>query len=212
MPYKNYKRASDEGRLEMEQRLRQMLMRLQQGITGPAIVDPRQEGYHSITPLSMIVGGPGDAKPMIGGRVAFTSGIDSPSGLTPNQIEKWAEGARHIPRARIAGSSLEGGMSDLYKETSEPYRELDDWRNSQNPLSVVQGKDVNSMAEQTRPPEQQAGDDGQSLQAILGQDEYNPASGMTYQEWLEWKLANSGSLEALGKITGARMPRMGQRR
>ena len=128
-------------------------------------------------------------------------------------VTKWAEGARNIPRARTARSSLEGGMSDLYKETGDPYREPDDWRNSQNPLSVIQGRDFNDTVDQTRPPEQQASDgDGQSLQAILGQEEYNPASGMTYQEWLEWKLENQRSLGALGKITGARMPRTGQRR
>jgi len=145
-------------------------------------------------------------------RRSFQSGPDDygdvvpwSGGLTLAEILEWAKGAKNIPRARVAGSGLEGGMSDLYKETSEPYRELDDWRNSQNPLSV-------STVDKTRPPEQQAGGDEQALQQILSQDEYNPASGMTYQEWWEWKMANSRSLGVLGKITGARMPRTGQRR
>ena len=82
-----------------------------------------------------------------------------------------------------------------------------------NPYSVVRGSDVNVMGGQaeTPGPEGEGGDE-QALQEILSQDEYNPDSGMTYQEWLEWKMTNSRSLEALGKITGARMPRMGQRR
>jgi len=79
-----------------------------------------------------------------------------------------------------------------------------------SPYSVIRGSDVNVMG--GAPPEQAGGGDEQALQEILSQDEYNPASGMTYQEWLEWKMANSRSLGALGKITGARMPRTGQRR
>lgn len=85
-----------------------------------------------------------------------------------------------------------------------------------SPYSVIRGSDVNvmnpSQPAQAETPMPQAGGDEQALQEILSQDEYNPASGMTYQEWLEWKMANDRSLEALGKITGARMPRTGQRR
>ena len=113
MPNKNYKRASDEGRMEIEQRLRRRLMglsaisQLQQGIQGPAVVDPRQEGYHSITPLSMIVGGIGDAGPHLGGKVSFTSGIENPGGLTPEQIQAWADSQKYMKRA----GSMIGMMS-----------------------------------------------------------------------------------------------------
>ncbi len=188
---------------DSEQRIRNLLIKLGigTGITRGSEPEDYMFGVQRTTPGIHSGVPPGVQIPLTGADMS-----DEAAGA----VMKWAQGK--IPRARIAGSSLEGGMSDLYKETSEPYRELDDWRNSQNPLSVIQGKDVNSMVEQTRPPEQQADGDGQSLQAILGQEEYNPDSGMTYQEWLEWKLANSRSLNALGKITGVRMPRAGQRR
>lgn len=104
MPNKNYKRATDEGSLEIEQRLHRIMMSLSGKIPQrpPAMAE---SGYDPITPEVIKEGAYGTQN--LGGNVPFTAGIDAPSGRTVEALREWAKGAAHIPYA----ASMIGMMS-----------------------------------------------------------------------------------------------------
>ena len=100
MPNKNYKRASDEGRLEIEQRLRQRLMKLAGKIPQrpPAMAE---SGYDPITPEIIKAGAHGTQN--LGGNVPFTAGTNAPSGQTVEALRAWAKNAKLPYAASMIG-------------------------------------------------------------------------------------------------------------
>jgi len=100
MPNKNYKRATDEGRLEIEQRLRQRLMKLAGKIPQghPAMAE---SGYDPITPEIIKAAAYGTQN--LGGNVPFTAGTNAPSGQTVEALRAWAKDAKLPYAASMIG-------------------------------------------------------------------------------------------------------------